>query len=147
MKKITKEMELSIKALGAAMFMGTVCLHIAIVALFAFISGDNFYYHISFAFLIQGMIASMLASATWALCFGSTKSWRFLAKYLLTTIILVALFAITMLIPAINSTEGHFIWIVSGLISTFAFGTAVAVLSDKHFKKTGSRSVLLWELN
>jgi len=142
-----KKIELSCKALGAGMFMGTVCLYMAIGAVFAFVSGESFYYHISFAFLIQGMAVSMIVSAMWVLCFSLAKPWSFLARYLLALIIMAALYTISMLIPVINGTEGHFMWIVSGIISTFAFGTTVAVSSNMLFKKTGSRSALLWEMN
>jgi len=146
MKKMNKNVELSCKALGAAIFMGIVCLHMGIEALFALISGNNFNYHISFAFLIHGIVISMPASAAWVLCFGSAKPWSFFTRYLLALTVLVALFTITILIPAINSTEGHFTWVVSGIISTFSFGTAIAVFSNKHFRKTGIRSTLIWEI-
>jgi len=142
-----KKMELSCKALGAAMFMGTVCLYMAIGALFTFVSSEAFYYHISFTFLLQGIVVSLAASAVWVLCFSLTKAWGFSIRYLLALITLAALFAVSMLIPAINVVEGHFIWVISGVISTLAFGTAVAVSSNIHFRKTGSRSVLLWEIN
>jgi len=144
MKKMSKEMELSCKALGAAIFMGIVCLYMAIGAL---LGGDHFHYHVSFAFLMQGIAVSMLSSAMWVLCFGSANLWRFFTRYLLILVILAVLFAMSMLIPAINAIEGHFIWIISGIISTLAFGTAVAVLSNKRFKKTGTRSTLLWEIS
>ena len=141
-----KDMELSCKALGAAMFLGIICAYIAIGAAFAFVSGTDFYYHVSFAFLIQGIAVSMIASAAWVLCFSLAKSWSFLTRYLLVLTISAALFATSMLIPAINATEG-LIWLISGIISTFSFGTGVAILSSKHFKNTGARSTLLWELN
>lgn len=146
MKKMNKEMELSYKALSAAMFMGTVCLYMAIGAVFALVSGEGFNYHVSFAFLIQGVVVSTLASIVCVLCFGSAKSWSFVTRYLLTLLILSALFILSMLIPVIGSTKGHFMWVISGAASILAFGTAVAVLSNQHFKKTGTRSVLLWEL-
>ena len=129
------------------MFMGTICLYIAIGALFAFVSGEGFYYHISFVFLIQGMVVSMIASSMWVLCFSLVKSWSFFARYSLAFITLAALFVTSMLLPVISGTEGHVIWIVSGIISTFAFGTAVAVSSNKYFRITGSRSALLWEIS
>ena len=141
-----KDMELSGKALGAAMFMASAVLYMVIGTLFTVISGNDFYYHISFAFLIQGMIVSMVSSLMWVVCFGLIKSWNFFARYLLLVAVMVALSGISMLIPVINSTSGYFVWIISGFISMFAFGTAVAVLSEKQLKKTGARSVLLWEL-
>ena len=146
LKKISKETELSCKALGAAMFMAAVCLYMAIGAVFASVSGEDFYYHISFVFLIHGMIVSMLSSVLWVLCFGLVKPWGFFCRYLIALIILTALFGLSILMPVINSTEEHFLWIISSLISTLAFGTAIAVLSEKRLRKTGVRSVLLWEL-
>ena len=146
MKRISKEAELSIKALGAAMFMATVCLYMIIGFIIALVSEEHFYYHISFALLIQGMIASMLASATWILCFGSGKTLRFFARFFLSIVSLVVIFVIFALIPVINSTEWYILWLISGLISALAFGTAIAVLSEKHLKRAGVRSTLLWEL-
>ena len=144
--KKNKDIELSCKALGAAMFMLTVVLYMVIGTLYARISGEDFNYHVSFAFLIQGMIVSMLSSLIWIVCFGFIKSWRFFTRYLLLFIVIVAFFVVSILIPIINSAEGYGIWIISGVISTFVFTTAVAVLSEKQRKKTGARSVLLWEL-
>ena len=146
MKKISKELELSIKALGSAMFMATVCLYLAIGAVLYFVRDANFYYHISFAFLIQGLVVSMAASVTWMMCFESAKSLSFIARYVLALMLLTALFGVSILLPVINSTAGHLLWLLSGFVATFAFGTAIAVLSEKRLKKTGSRSVLLWEL-
>ena len=147
MKKISKKIELSCKALGAAMFMGTVCLYMALGALFVFVSDAGFYYNISFAFLIQGILVSMIASAVWVLCFSSVKARGFFARYVPAFIGLAALFAASMLIPAIRGTEGYVLWIASGFLSTFAFGTAVAVSGNRYFKKTGTRSALLWEIS
>jgi len=148
MTKISKkQIELSCKALGAGMFMGIICLYIAIGALFTLVSGEGFYYHVSFAFLIQGIVVSMTASVIWLLYFSLSKSWSFLTRYLLAFITLAALFIISMLIPAINGAEGYFIWVISGFISTFAFGTGVAVSSNKHFRNTGSRTALIWEIS
>jgi len=147
MTKICKKVELSFKALGSAIFMGTVCLYMAIGALLALVSGEAFYYNVPFTFLMQGMGMSMLAAPAWVLCFGSGKPLSFSARYLLVLIILAVLTAVSMSIPAINSTDGHFVWVISGIISTLAFGTTVAVLSNKHFRNTGARCTLLWELS
>jgi len=147
MNEKLKKMELSCKALGAAMFMFTVCLYMAIGTVLALVSGNAFYYHISFAFLIQGIAMSLIASSAFVLPFSLSKSWGFLMRYLIALAVLAALFIISMLIPAISAVEGYFVWAISGVISAFVFGTAVAVSSNMHFRKTGSRSALLWEIN
>ena len=146
MNIINKEMEVSCQALGAAMFMATACLYMAIGVLFAFVNQESFYYHVSFAFLIQSVAVSMSASTVWVLCFGFIKAWGFITRYFLALLILVILFGISMLIPAINSLDGSLLWIISGLISTIAFGTGLAILSEKHLRQTGIRSVLIWEI-
>jgi len=146
MTKISKKLELSCKALGAGMFMLNVILYMAIGAISAFI-GQEHYYHVSFAFLIQGAAVSMIASTAWVLLFSFNKSWGFFTRYLLALIVLAASFAVSILIPAISMTEGYLLWIVSGIISTLTFGTAVAVSSNRLFGKTGSRSALLWEIS
>ena len=146
MKKISKHMEISCQSLGVAIFMCTVCIYMVVVAIFTWISNGDFYFNIPFAFLIQGVAISMMASIVWTLVLGLMKSWVFLARYFLALIILVALLGVSMLIPAINSTTGYFIWIISSFVSLFFFGTALAALSEKHFKKTGDRSVLVWEI-
>jgi len=141
-----KEMELSGKALGAAMFMATAVIYMAIGAIFAVLNREGFNYQLPFAFLIQSMIVSLVSSLMWVVCFGVIKSWKFFARYSMLLLFILALAGVSMLIPVVNAIEGHFIWIISGLISTFAFGTAVAVMSEKQLKKTGARSVLIWEL-
>jgi len=147
MTKISKKVELSCKALGAGMFMGIVCLYMALGALSAFVRSEDFYFHVSFAFLIQGMVVSMAASVIWALCFSLNKSWGFFTRYLLVLIALAILFLLSVLFPAIRMTEGYYIWIISGIISTFAFGSAVAVSSSRLFAKTGTRTTLIWEVS
>ena len=147
MTKICKKQELSYKALGAAMFMGAICLHMAIGVLFARVNGRGFYYHVPFALLVHGIVASMAVSAAFSLCISLAKSWGFVARYLLALLVLVALLAISILIPVINRVDGYHIWLISVAISTFAFGTAIAVYSNMHFKNTGLRSALIWEIS
>ena len=146
MKTKYKDIELSGKSLGAAMFMATVCLYMAIGALSARLSGADFYYHIPFVFLVHGVIISLLAAGVWVINFGLIKTKGFGFRFLFTLIILTALFGISIKLPVINSNIGYELWIISGLISTAAFIIGVSVLSEKYLKKTGSRTVLLWEL-
>lgn len=146
MKKMHKELELSIKALGAAMFMATVCLYLAVGAVFFLIDRENFHYHISFAFLIQGLIASFAASVAWMVCVGQIKKMGFVARYAISAVITLVLFGLSALIPIIHSTQGFWLWLVSGVVATVAFGTGIAVTSEGKLKKTGKRTVLLWEL-
>lgn len=146
MKKVSKEIELSAKALGSAMFMATVCLYIAICAVFTLLGNGYFYFHISFTLLIQGLIASMAASVVWVIYFGVIKKWGFFKRYASASVISTCLFVISMLLPIINSSHGYMAWLISGLFSTLAFGTAIAVLSEKRFRRTNKRSSLLWEL-
>jgi hypothetical protein len=146
MAKMNKEMELNYKTLGASMFLASVCLYMAVGALFAFISSEDFYYQIPFSFLIQGVIVSMSVSIAWTLCFGLDKAWGFLTRYILIFIILLALSGISIVIPSINSIKGHFLWIISCFFASLAFVTGVSVMSIKYKTKTGIRSVLLWEI-
>ena len=146
LNKKMKDMELSAKALGAAIFMATACLYMGIVALYASAYDMDFYYHVPFVFLIHGVAVSLLTSGVWVICFGLIKSWNFCCRYLLNLTILFIVFGISKIIPAINSQNGHFLWIISGFMSTFLFTTGVSVLCEKYLKKTGKRSVLLWEL-
>ena len=141
MKKMSKEMDTSCKALGAAMFMANVLIFMGVGAAYAFISGSSFYYHIPFAFLIQGLIMAMTASAAWVIFFKVGKQ-GFLGRYLSALAVSLALSGISLLIPAINTVTGHFLWIASGLFSILAFGTSVAALNEKEFRATGERR--LW---
>jgi len=144
--KKMKDMELSGKALGAAIFMATTCLYMGITALYASANDADFYYHVPFAFLIHGVAVSLLTSGAWVVCFGLIKSWNFCCRYLLNLAILFIVFGSSKIIPIISSQNGHFLWIISGFIATFLFTTGVSVLCEKNLKKTGERSVLLWEL-
>jgi len=144
---MAKKIELSCKALGAGMFMGTVCAYLAIGAVLTFISSGGFYYHVTFPLLIQGIVVSMAASALWVLCFTHAKGWGFATRYMVAFVPLAVLFVISVFLPVINGAEGHILWVASGVFSTLAFGTTVAVASNKHYKNTGSRSALLWEIS
>ena len=146
MKKIYKDMELSSKALGAAIFMATVCLYMGIGAINARISEADFNYYIPFAFLIHGVIISLMVSGAWVLCFGLIKTKGFIFRYLFTLITILALYGITLLFPVIISKESYFIWVISSFVSAFLFLTGVSVLNEMLYKKTGARNVLLWEL-
>jgi len=146
MKKISKHMEISCQSLGAAMFMAAVCVYMAAGIIIGWASEEGFRYHIPFVFLLQGVVLSMTASIVWTLFFGLIKSWKLPAKYFSAMAVVAALLGISMLIPAINSKPGHFIWIISCFISTIGFGTLLAVFSEAYLKKTGERSVLVWEI-
>jgi len=128
------------------MFLGTVFLYMVIGSIFALVSRESFYYHIPFAFLIQGIIKSMVISFVWTLCFSNIKAWGFFKRYLLALMVLVVLAVISMLIPLINGVQWFAIWIISGIISSLIFGTAVAASSNMYHKKTGKRNALLWEI-
>ena len=144
--KVSKHTEMSLKSMGAAMFMFTIALYMIAGGLFALSTSEHFYYHVHFVFLIQGMIVSMAASAVFAISFGYVKSWNFLARYSLVTALLAALFGTSMLIFAANAVAGYHLWVLSGFIATFAMGTAFSIVSEKHFRSTGQRSVIIWEL-
>ena len=146
MQKVSKHMEISCQSLGAAMFMAAVCVYMVAGIIFGWVSEEGFHYHAPFAFLFQGVVVSMTASIVWTLCFGLIKSWNFLAKYFFAMAVVAALLGMSMLIPAINSQPGNFIWIISCFISTIGFGTLLALFSETHLKKTGERSVLVWEI-
>ena len=146
MKKVSKHMEISCQSLGAAMFMATVCVYMAAGIIIGWISEKGFQYHTPFVFLLQGVVVSMIASIVWTLFFGLIKSWNFPAKYFSAMAVVAAMLGISMLIPVIKSQPGYFIWIISCFISTIGFGTLLAVFSETYLKKTGERSVLVWEI-
>jgi len=146
MKIISKETELTIKALGAAMFMATVCLYMAVGFVLSHAVLDDFVFTLHFALLIQGILASLLASAGWVICIGLTKTGSFLVRYLLAVVLNLGVFAITLLIPGINLIEWYMLWLACGVFSTIAFGTGVAALSHRQLKKYGRETVLLWQL-
>ncbi|MCL2365122.1 MAG: hypothetical protein FWC71_10720 [Defluviitaleaceae bacterium] len=145
-KPISKEIELSIKALSAAIFMATICMHMIVGFVLRLLNVYEGYLHVSFAFLMQGMVISMTGAAAWVLSFGYGKAWSFGARYVLAAVISMVVAGVSMLVPAIHAAELHLYWLASGLICSFAFGTAIAVLSEKRLKISGACSVLLWEL-
>ena len=146
MLKKYKSLELSSKALGAAMFMFTVCLYMAICALYNSFSENSVNMNIPFALLIHGIILSFMCSGVWVLFFGIGEKCGFVSRYLPALVLTSAFCAISMIIPVIKNANGVFFWIISGFVSSFLFGSGVAVLSEIKRKKTGIRSVLLWEL-
>ena len=146
MKKIYKDMELSGKALGAAIFMATVCFYMIIGAITARISGGDFNYYIPFALLIHGVIISLCTSGTWVVCFGLIKNKGNLFRVLSTLIIIFFLYGISLLIPVINTIDGFPLWIIINFVFTFVLISGVSALSLILESKTGTRSVLIWEL-
>ena len=146
MKKKFKDLELSSKALGAAMFMFTVCLFMAICALYNAFNEESVNTNIPFALLIHGIIMSLICSSVWILFFGLGEKCGFVSRYLTALVLTGSLFGISMIVPVIKNADGFFFWIVSGFASSFLFGSGIAVLSEIKRKKTGIRSALLWEL-
>jgi hypothetical protein len=146
MKKISKYDDLNMKFISCAMFMATVSLYVLVGFIYGRTIGENFYYHVSFPLLIQGVVVSMVISKVWVFIFGLAKSWNFLTRYLLFLAILVVLLGASMLIPFINSIEGYYLWIFCGAFSILAFSTAFSVISAKQFSNTGSRCTIVWEL-
>jgi len=146
MLKKYKALELSSKALGAAMFMFTVCLFMAICALYNAFNEKSVNMTIPFALLIHGIILSLMCSGVWVLFFGLGEKCGFVSRYLPALVLTGILFGISMIIPVIKNANGVFFWIISGFVSSFLFGSGIAVLSEIKRRKTGIRSVLLWEL-
>ena len=146
MKKKYKNLELSSKALGAAMFMFTVCLFMGICALYNALNEESVNTNIPFALLIHGIILSIMCSGVWVLFFGLGEKCGFVSRYLPALVLTGSLFGISMIIPVIKNADEAFFWIICGFVSTFLFGSGVAVLSEIKRRKTGIRSVLLWEL-
>ena len=141
MKKISKELDTSCRALCAAMLMANALIYMGAGALYARISGEDFYYHVPFAFLIHGLIVTTIASGVWVVFFRFGKC-GFWARYLPALAVSLALFGLSLLVSAVNTQPGYLLWIGSGLFSVLAFGSSVAGLSEKEFKATGER--VLW---
>ena len=141
MKKLNKHAELSLKCLGAAIAMATICLYMIAGAVSSWVGGGDFYFHVPFSFLVHGMLVSMIAASVWVVAFGIVKSWGFFARYALFLIISIALYGASLLIPPIN-----FLWVICGFAVALIFCTASAIISENIFQKTGKRSILVWEL-
>jgi len=146
MKNVSKHMEVSCQSLGAAMFMAIVCIYMIIGAITVWAGNGAFYYHIQFTLLIQGVIISMSASIIWTLFLGMSSIKSLFAKIFLCSMIIMILLGISVLIPAINKSDGYIFWILSCIISLFGFGILLALYSERYYKKTGVRSVLVWEI-
>ncbi|MCL2373601.1 MAG: hypothetical protein FWC78_09420 [Defluviitaleaceae bacterium] len=142
---MNKKVELSCKALGAAVFMGMICIYMGLGVIF-WLLGWGVVSQISFWFLLQGIALAMVASGAWVLSFGAGKNWGFGARYLLAIGVLAAAVGLSVAIPGLRAMDGFYLWLASGTGAALAFGNAVAVLSHRHFKATGLRSSLLWEI-
>ena len=128
------------------MFMAAVCFYIIICSITPLIGNEDISYHITFALLIHGVIISMSASIVWTLILSIKKIKSAFLRTLLCSIIIVIMLGISIFIPVLNSSNGFIIWILSCIISLFGFGILLAVYSEIYFKKTGIRSVLVWEI-
>ena len=146
MKKINKHMEVSCQSLGAVMFMAIVCFYMIIGVIVAWVGSDAFYYHIPFAFLIHGVIISMTASIVWTLILGMSSIKSFIMKVALCITTIILLLVASVFVPIINKSDGYIIWMLSCIISLIGFGILLSFYSEKFYKKTGKRSVLIWEI-
>ncbi|MDR2962503.1 MAG: hypothetical protein LBU90_02510 [Bacteroidales bacterium] len=146
MKKLSREMEVSWQAMAAVTFMVSACLYVIYNLLYVFIQRvEGAHLVVPAAFIIHGVMVSVLYSGAFILCFGMVEHWRGLARYFCALAILLTLFGVSLLIPQIRSNEG-LIWLAALFAVSFPFLTAVSILSEKRHTKTGIRSVLLWEL-
>ena len=146
MKNISKHMEVSCQSLGAAMFMAIVCFYMIIRAVITLIGDDVSFYHVPFSLLIQGVIISMSSSIIWTLILGISSIKSLVIKVILCLMFIIILLFVSVLIPVVNKSDGYIIWILSCAISLFGFGILLAFYSEKYYKRTGVRSVLVWEI-
>ena len=56
------------------------------------------------------------------------------------------LLGISAFVPVISKSDGYIMWILSCMISLYGFGLLLAFYSERYYKKTGIRSVLVWEI-
>jgi len=144
---MSTQFQMSWKSICTIMFMTTTCLYAIVSLSLSLLMDEGFYFYIPLTFVIHLMILTLVVSGVWMVSFGYIKSYGFVARYLLFLAVTAALFATSMLVPIINFSEGHYLWIACGFIVSFGMGTGLSIQSEKHFKATGKRSVLLWEFN
>jgi len=130
----------TLKAFAAMLFAGFICLYIVGGIIYASFVDDTFGYTISFVHLLLSIGFSVIISLLWGICFGHMiiKKWRFLFRYLLFDLLLVALLALCIFSSSFISTQWNTLWLIIAVIMV-AFVMVLSVISEWYFKKTGKQ--------
>ena len=132
MKIVSKNSVVTWIALGATMFMATVCIYLIIGILISSKIYPVFYYYVPFSFLVQGLVMSMAASGVWLVLFGNKKLMHFMIRFIIAMVIITAFYLISDQIPAINSLVGHLRWIWSCCVAILVLGVPFSIVKEKR---------------
>ena len=130
-----------LKIFAALMFTGLIGIYIVTAILHSIFTEDAMTSSISFVYLFQSVILSMLLSLFWSACFGQKiiSHWRFFPRYVLfatSMILLLTISLFTFLTLPSHWTKSLF------LLTLILFTSGVTVflgLNEYLHKKTGER--------
>jgi hypothetical protein len=111
------------------------------------ITGTEFYFSLPFAFILHGVIITLIISGVWVMLFGLNKSWKFIVRYSLFLITLIILYVLSIFNPIMNSIAGYHLWLICSFIVVFGSMTGFSIANEKYFINKGERNVLIWEIS
>lgn len=130
-----------LKIFAALMFAGLIGIYVVTAILHSIVTGDVMTSSISFVYLFQSVILSMLLSLFWSACFGQKiiSRWRFFPRYILfATSMLIVL---TISLFTFLALPNHWIKTLF-LLALILFTGGVTIflaLNEYLHKKTGER--------
>jgi hypothetical protein len=129
---------LPVKNFAAMIFTGLMTLYVVTGALFAAISGAYFDYTIPFAFVLRGLVLSLVISVLWAALFsGKHKSRAFIR-----IIAFAALLAVLVKFSAFTFLAVPALWAALWATVTAAVSLGLvimAMLGEVYFRREGKR--------
>lgn len=128
------------KTFAAMIFTGFICLYMMTGSIYAVVTGESFDYAIPFAFVLQGLILSLLISLLWAALFNNTmdRKLRYFPRLLLFSFALTVAFAVSLLTFVAIPTGWTKIWLIAD--GCVAVGVIIlSFISEVYYKATGKR--------
>ena len=139
MKKMM-QFVMPVKSLAAMVFAGLMCAYMAAGSLYAVITGTPFKYNIPFAFVLEGLMLSIVIAILWIVLLSDTfiKRMRFSPRLILFAVGLAAALGLCFLVFFARHTDWAKLWLI--VIGVFVFAViALSVLAELYFKATGRR--------
>jgi hypothetical protein len=132
---------LPLKSFAAMIFTGFMIFYMVAGTLYAVVTGEVFDYTIPFAFVLQGVLLSILISALWALLFNERmdKKMRWFPRLAIFALALTGLLAICILIFTAIPMDWAKLWlfvaggICSGIIVLSALGELYLKAKGKRY--------------
>jgi len=139
MKKLM-DIVMPIKMIAGGILVGLIGFYMVVGTIYAQISGAEFEYSVSFAFIIQSAVLAVVISLLWQIFLGEVviKKWRFFKRAivfnlsLLVVIVLCFFASFALPIPG----ELSYLWLIGACCITVGIAI-IAALNEIYYRRTG----------